>query len=61
MGILLVYAILAIAFSFFCSIWEAVLLSMPDSYVEAQAATGKPNGLLLKQTKAEKEDRKSVV
>lgn len=61
MGILLVYAILAIAFSFFCSIWEAVLLSMPDSYVEAQAATGKPNGLLLKQTKAEKERHISAI
>ena len=55
MILLLIYAGLAILFSFFCSIWAAVLLSMPDSYVEAQAATGTANGLLLKQIKQEKD------
>ncbi|MEO0727421.1 MAG: CNNM domain-containing protein [Bacteroidota bacterium] len=61
MGILIIYAVAAITFSFFCSIWEAVLLSMPDSYVEAQAATGSTNGLLLKKTKQEKDRHISAI
>lgn len=61
MVLLIVYALLAIGFSFFCSIWEAVLLSMPDSYVEAQAARGTTNGLLLKKTRVEKEQHISAI
>lgn len=61
MGLLIIIAVLAILFSFFCSIWEAVLLSMPDSYVEAQAATGTTNGKLLKQTKKDKEQHISAI
>lgn len=61
MGLLLIYAVLAIAFSFFCSIWEAVLLSMPDSYAEAQAATGSSNGLLLKKIKKDKDQHISAI
>lgn len=61
MILLLVYASLAIIFSFFCSIWEAVLLSMPASYVEAQAATGSSNGLLLKQIKKDKDQHISAI
>lgn len=61
MGILILYAVAAIAFSFFCSIWEAVLLSMPDSYVEAEAAKGTANGLLLKKTKQDKDEHISAI
>ncbi len=61
MILLLTYAGLAIIFSFFCSIWEAVLLSMPDSYAEAQAATGSANGKLLKQIKKDKDQHISAI
>lgn len=61
MILLLIYAGLAIVFSFFCSIWEAVLLSMPDSYVEAQAATGTANGKLLKEIKKSRDQHISAI
>jgi CBS domain containing-hemolysin-like protein len=58
---LLLYATLAIIFSFFCSIWEAVLLSLPGAYVEAQAATGTSSGLLLKQVKEDRDKHISAI
>jgi CBS domain containing-hemolysin-like protein len=39
MGLLVVYAIGAILFSFLCSIWEAVLLSISPSYIQQQKGT----------------------
>jgi CBS domain containing-hemolysin-like protein len=61
MILLLIYAGLAIIFSFFCSIWEAVLLSIPDSYAEAQAATGTANGKLLKDIKKDRDQHISAI
>jgi CBS domain containing-hemolysin-like protein len=51
MTLLLLYAFFAIGFSFLCSIWEAVLLSMPASFVEIRLAEEHPAGKLLKQLK----------
>ncbi|MEZ4988373.1 MAG: CNNM domain-containing protein [Saprospiraceae bacterium] len=51
MTLLVLYATLAILFSFLCSIWEAVLLSMPDSYVEVQINQGNPAGPVLRELK----------
>ena len=53
MGLLISYAILSIAFSFFCSILEAVLLSVTPTYVEIEAQKGTANGLALKEMKAD--------
>ncbi|MEL7221424.1 MAG: CNNM domain-containing protein [Bacteroidota bacterium] len=51
MGLLVTYAILAIFFSFLCSVWEAVLLSMPDSFVEIKAAENDPIAPVLRELK----------
>jgi CBS domain containing-hemolysin-like protein len=51
MGLLLLYAALAIVASFLCSIWEAVLLSMPYSFVEIKIAEGASWAPRLKQIK----------
>ena len=40
--LLLLFALISIGFSFFCSIWEAVLLSIPASFVEIKRAEGQP-------------------
>ncbi|MCT4665137.1 MAG: hemolysin family protein [Flavobacteriales bacterium] len=39
MLLLIIYAIAAILFSFLCSIWEAVLLSISPSYIQHQKGT----------------------
>ena len=51
MGALLAFAILSIAFSFLCSIWEAVLLSVTPSYVRTKVAEGGQTGVLLQKFK----------
>lgn len=51
MGLLFIYAGLAIGASFLCSIWEAVLLSMPFSFVEIKLAEGAPWAAALKEVK----------
>ena len=51
MFLLLVFAIVSIIFSFLCSIWEAVLLSVPASYVEIKMAEEHPIGPTLKRLK----------
>jgi CBS domain containing-hemolysin-like protein len=53
MGTLLVFATLSIAFSFLCSIWEAVLLSVTPSYVQLKLAEGTQTGELLQKFKKE--------
>ena len=53
MILLVTYALLAIFVSFLCSIWEAVLLSMPDSFVEMKIAAGDPVAAILKDIKAD--------
>ncbi|RMF02902.1 MAG: DUF21 domain-containing protein [Bacteroidetes bacterium] len=51
MGLLFIYAGLAIGASFLCSIWEAVLLSMPYSFVEIKLVEGLPWAPRLKLIK----------
>lgn len=51
MGLLIIFFVLSICFSFLCSIWEAVLLSVTPSYVEITHRQGTRTGRLLKQFK----------
>lgn len=50
--LLILYALLAIGFSFFCSIAEAVLLSVTPSYIATLKEQGKKSALLLEGLKA---------
>ncbi len=51
MGLLLLYAALALGVSFLCSIMEAVLLSTTPSFVAARARAGTKTGLRLQSLK----------
>lgn len=51
MGLLIFYFTLSIGFSFLCSVWEAVLLSVTPSFVEIKNKQGSRTGRLLKQFK----------
>jgi len=53
MGLLLLFFSLSIIFSFLCSIWEAVLISIPPSYVEIKNQEGGLVGKLLKEFKTD--------
>jgi len=48
MGLLIFFFVLSIAFSFLCSILEAVILSVTPSYVNRQVQEGTTTGSLLK-------------
>lgn len=51
MELLVVFFLVSIVFSFLCSIWEAVLLSIPPSYVAAREKEGGAVGILLARFK----------
>ncbi|MBL0715323.1 MAG: HlyC/CorC family transporter [Desulfosarcina sp.] len=51
MELLLLFFFVSIVFSFLCSIWEAVLLSIPPSYVAAGARVGTRTGQILSHFK----------
>lgn len=51
MTLLILYLVLALGVSFLCSILEAVLLSVSDSYISALEREGKETGKLLKGMK----------
>lgn len=51
MGLLIGFFVLSIAFSFLCSVLEAVLLSVTPSYVNRQVQDGTSTGLLLQEYK----------
>ena len=53
MGTLLLFAFVSISFSFLCSIWEAVLLSVTPSYVRIKQQEGGKTGELLTRFKNE--------
>ncbi len=53
MELLLLFFFVSIFFSFLCSIWEAVLLSIPPSFVAAQAKEGTRTGQTLSRFKAD--------
>ncbi|MBR9976024.1 MAG: HlyC/CorC family transporter [Bacteroidetes bacterium] len=54
---LILYILLALAFSFLCSISEAVLLSITPSYVEREMVRNPGRGQLLRVLKVENVDR----
>ena len=51
LSLLLFFFFISIFFSFLCSIWEAVFLSIPPSYVGLQLQEGSRTGQLLKEFK----------
>ena len=51
MGLLIFWFAISIAFSFLCSILEAVLLSITPSYVSQQKQAGTATGKLLQEYK----------
>jgi len=51
MGVLLIYAAVSICFSFLCSIWEAVLLSITPSFVNTELHKGSALGKSLDEFK----------
>lgn len=53
MGLLIFAFIGSILFSFLCSIWEAVLLSITPSYIRTQLNQGNKQGEILKEFKAD--------
>ncbi|MBF0200231.1 MAG: HlyC/CorC family transporter [Desulfamplus sp.] len=55
--LLIIYVMLALGFSFICSVAEAVLLSITPSYIEVQKEKRPKLAKLLKQLKQEKLDR----
>ena len=52
MELLIFFFFISIVFSFLCSIWEAVLLSIPPSYVATKEKEGGQVGMLLTQFKS---------
>jgi CBS domain containing-hemolysin-like protein len=52
MELLIIFFLISIVFSFLCSIWEAVLLSIPPSYVATKEKEGGKVGHLLAKFKA---------
>ena len=51
MTLLILFFLLSIAFSFLCSIWEAVLLSITPSYISGKIQEGSSVGTDLKEFK----------
>jgi CBS domain containing-hemolysin-like protein len=49
MFLLLLYIFIALVFSFFCSVAEAVILSVSSAYISVLEKKGDPAGLLLRQ------------
>ena len=50
-ALLVVFFLVSIIFSFLCSLWEASLLTIPPSYVEARSQEGTAVGKILKNFK----------
>lgn len=50
-ALLVVFFLVSIVFSFLCSLWEASLLTIPPSYVEARSQEGTSTGRILKDFK----------
>ena len=49
MFLLIIYVLIALGFSFICSIAEAVILSVSQAYISLLEKDGKPSGVLLGQ------------
>lgn len=50
-GMLILYAVVAVGFSFYCSVAEAVLLSVTPSYIATRKEQGKKGAALLERLK----------
>jgi CBS domain containing-hemolysin-like protein len=53
MFLLIIYIVIALGFSFLCSIAEAVLLSVTEPYIALQESQHKPSANLLRRLKEE--------
>ncbi|MGH1460716.1 MAG: CNNM domain-containing protein [Neptuniibacter sp.] len=53
MTLLIVYVSIALLFSFLCSIFEAVILSVTTAYVSVLESEGEPSGPILRELKAD--------
>ncbi len=53
MTLLIVYVSIALLFSFLCSVFEAVILSVTTAYIRVLESEGKPSGALLRELKAD--------
>ncbi|MBT8194957.1 MAG: DUF21 domain-containing protein, partial [Bacteroidia bacterium] len=53
MGLLIAFFLLSIIFSFLCSIWEAVLLSVSYSYIKQAEKEQPSTGKILAKLKAD--------
>jgi len=51
MTLLILFFLLSITFSFLCSIWEAVLLSITPSYINRKVQEGSTIGTQLEEYK----------
>lgn len=53
MTLLIVYVSIALLFSFLCSVFEAVILSVTTAYVRVLESEGKKSGVILRELKAD--------
>ncbi|MCG8607038.1 CNNM domain-containing protein, partial [bacterium] len=58
---LLVYVVIALGFSFLCSIWEAAFLSTSFSHIELLVKRGKRSGILMRHHKQNVEEGISAI
>lgn len=61
MTILLIYLSISIGVSFFCSLFEAVILSVSPAYIASLVESGHPSGKLLTKLKTKLEDSLSAI
>ncbi len=58
---LILFVFVALGFSFLCSVWEAVVLSSTQSYIEAEVASGKASARLMQRLKGNIENAISAI
>lgn len=51
MSLLIIFFVVSILFSFLCSIWEAVILSITPAYINRKVQEGSATGLLIREYK----------
>lgn len=59
--LLFTFAVISILFSFLCSVWEAVLLSIPSAFVEIKITEKDPTGNKLKKLKDDIDEPLSAI
>jgi CBS domain containing-hemolysin-like protein len=58
---LLFFILVALGFSFLCSIWEAVVLSTTHSHIEVEVSKGRPAGKIMRRLKGNIENAISAI